>query len=173
MVDDTNGLHDSIVREFLSELNNLEQHLRPLFAAVVSFRRRGGKVNFANLGDSLSCIFDMDGLSARPKPNCHKDFYTKCGLDSTPPIPAGEIHAVDVELASLDPKIWVRGKFHMWFLVEFIDRSWENLSGSAVTERKKVRKTISINPKNAFALFSNAASKPAGLTEFLAGNIAA
>ncbi len=49
----------------------------------------------------------------------------------------------------------------------------ERPQGAHYTRRKKVKKTIDISPKNAFALFSGSSPKPDGLSEFLSRNIAA
>lgn len=128
--------NDEILAEFGKCLSEFYDHILPLMAWAIERRRAGEEVIFGNIGASLSKCFCFDGVKVIPVSECHSIFRSECGHANDVSDPA-IVSDVVSELRLREPKTWVRGKFEMWFFVNFVNTVWDNLKGYPYPEKNE------------------------------------
>jgi hypothetical protein len=168
---DEGTVYADIVEHFQTGLQQLAIHLRPIFAEVIQLRRAGAKVLFSDLGDTLSPCFQMETLLPNPLPNWNEIFRVRCKYDPTSLV-AADVTAIDTSLSIMPCHTWLRGKFALWYFVQFIGNLWTSLQGRAINDRKKIKKNMELKSDNVFVVMEGRHPTPMGLEQFIVSNIA-
>jgi hypothetical protein len=163
----------SILDKFDGCLSSFQRAMLPVFAWAVAASRAGTKIVFANVGPSLDGCFERDDFGVRARFDLVEYFRIKCAGEGDAVANAGETDLWAAIMAKLEPKMWLRGKYELWFTLGFMNEAWEGLVGYLVTDRRKIKKTLHLIPDNVFQVLGDKALPPQGLRECLRANIAA
>ncbi|MBW4439010.1 MAG: DUF4435 domain-containing protein [Pleurocapsa minor GSE-CHR-MK-17-07R] len=114
--------HDIIVEKFESELSKFHGHLARIMAWSLYMQRNGHRVDHDSI--KLDQIFEFDEnmtlvmiLNDSEKLVTYLD--TKCSL-ATPSEYFGVEPSILIEFKKKEPKTFTRGKFEIWFLMNFL-----------------------------------------------------
>lgn len=169
-IDEESQAYADAISQFTKGLQNLSVALRPLFAEVIELRRRNVEVVLNNFGSSLAKCFLLDDLELVPQPNW-QDVFRDVAKYSKEDCDRAAVAICYREISGLDNRSWLRGKFAMWYFLEFVEQLWANLVGMMINEKKKVKKTLTLSAENVFAIMQNRHPWPAGLDAYLAANV--
>jgi len=167
---DRDDIHKKIARTFQEGIDIIASHLRPIFSEVILLRRLNIDISFSDFGDSLAPCFELKELMPNPLPGWDQIFRTRCKYDVSK-ILAEDIEKMSTRLAEANHHQWMRGKFALWFFLQFIDRVWTSVVGSQINDKKKIKKTVELKPDNVFLVMQGRHLMPNGLSAFLSQNI--
>jgi len=160
-----------IIEKFRKELNKYYLLILPIIAWIVYTRRTGKKVNLNNVDLKKIFYFNDDLEIVRKSPekyNSRLEYLDISCNVSTPKAVWRDILSVARELSLLQPKVHLRGKFELWFLVEFLTKlkTCKDSSGKSL-----FKASTQINMGNAVEILGPRASCPASLNSFLIFNL--
>lgn len=160
-----------IIKKFRKELNKYYLLILPIIAWIIYTRKTGKKVNLNNVDLKKIFYFNDDLEIVRKSPDKYnsrlKYLDISCNV-STPKTVWRDILSVARELSLLQPKIHLRGKFELWFLVEFLTKlkTCKDSSGKFF-----FKPSTQISMGNAVEILGPRASCPASLNSFLIFNL--
>jgi hypothetical protein len=171
-----NALMDvgSTREKFLQELERFYIFMLPISAWIICLRRRGLSLNLNNvrLARLLSINSDLT-IEIRREMKFPGEFnYLEqmCGI-TTPSECWADFDLTVKELAKLNPKIYIRGKFELWFLVKFVERLLEVLQRAISDAGGNISVKTQINEDNAIEVLGPRLQIPPSLEKFLLQNI--
>jgi hypothetical protein len=163
----------ALLAKFGESLAQFQRVMLPVLAWAVASRIRGAKIVFANVGPSLDCCIALEDFQPREKYDLVEFFQGKCIDDHELSATKAEVsHWIEI-LTRMEPKTWLRGKYELWFVIKFMNETWEGLAGQLLTDRRKIEKAFHLSADNVFAVLGDKLAPPLGLSEFLQKNIAA
>jgi len=177
--DDLLNLPDSIdtnkiLEKFRIELERFYEQVLPITAWIIYLRRCKLRPNINNINlshffrfnDDLTLEIDLDIKQT----NGSSILERMCEV-TTPPGCQPEIESIVNELANLDPKLYVRGKFEIWFFVKFVGKLVKLLQGTTNTIGKRIKVRTQINEDNAVEILGPRLQIPSSLEKFLQENL--
>jgi hypothetical protein len=140
--------------------------LLPITAWVIHLRREGQWPTLNNV--NLSDIFSFNEELILEKKNEIKQvdeisIWEKMCNVNTPAGCQSAIELVSKDLSALEPKMYIRGKFELWFFVKFIVKLEELVP--------EVKLGLPIGENSAVKLLGPRLQIPSSLEKFLRGNI--
>ena len=157
---------EALMKQFDLELARFHKLVVPLMAWIVFVRRAGMRPNLANIQLRELFAFSSD-CRVRIKPGERHDNLCQTTGIKAPKGTLTRVREVAEELKRLPPKRYVRGKFELWFFVEFLKHLLTHLQNSAVGTGGRVRLRIPLEHSNIVALMSGRISAPPSLDLFL------
>ncbi len=162
--------YEKILWEFRLGFEDFSIQLRPLFSEVILLRQRSSIVSFSDLGDGLSHCFEMVNLRAKPVHEWDQIFRNRCRY-SISNLGSDDLLATEALLAKKHNHTWLRGKFAVWFFIQFMNDLWRTLAGMLINDRKKIKKTMNLSMETIFLTMQGRHPEPIGLLDFLRLNI--
>lgn len=163
------GVHfdiEVLLRQFEKELLRFHKLLTPLMALITWSRRLGLRPNLENL--RLGQLFDFSAEGRVRVSRLDRLEYVCRTAGITVPGSAKErISETTEELKRLPPKRFVRGRFEIWFFVEFFKRLIAQLERSALEVTGKVRLRSPIEHGNILPILAGRIEIPEILDRFL------
>ena len=160
--------------KFRLELEHFYNVFLPLMAWIISLRRSGLKPNLNNI--NLSNIFFInDDLSLEKRGEASNideiEILEKmCGVTTTQEC-RSNIDSIAQELANLVPKMYIRGKFEMWFFVKFTEKLTRMLQRAISDRGGKMGVKTQITEGNAIEVLGPRLQIPLSLEKFLHQNM--
>ena len=81
----------------------------------------------------------------------------------------GRSHLLTYQVADLEPKKYIRGKFELWYLISFL-RALSN-SLTAKDQHKRAVIKVQLTHENALEILGGKVPSPSSLNEFLDDNL--
>ncbi|HLP90257.1 MAG TPA: DUF4435 domain-containing protein [Nostocaceae cyanobacterium] len=173
---------DSIINLFLEELKKVQLLLIPIIAWIICIKRNGGKPNLNNI--RFESIFQIDDFHLtlckikNGKYSTRLKYLESVFNVSTPPNLWVQILNEARKLRKIfnndNPKIYVRGKYELWFFIQFLNklekriRDVINLYIPPDGKKKPSFKvTTKINKENAIEILGPRVICPTSLKDFL------
>jgi hypothetical protein len=162
---------DRFQNKFLQELKKFYEYITPLMAWIIALRRKSDTQQLV-FGEAklLSKFYSFDNELTLTKSATViqsgeiNEFATIRHINPSV-VSQPELDAVIQELASTEPKKFVRGKYELWFFIKFLDKLRELLE-----QRKVVNVSLQISEGNAIQILSGKFYSLASLEEFLRNN---
>jgi hypothetical protein len=156
-------LFDPWKMQFLTQHAKFQQSMRPIMAWVLEVRRRGFRAHLGNLRLPSCFHFDANGNLIRQLNAGLRAWEQQCVSDPNYRRNIRQLQADNVLLNSLDWKRWLRGKWELWFMQEFlrvmINDVRARVSGHVIT--------CDIHAGNVVQLLAPRAPIPNSLREFV------
>lgn len=134
------------LRRFDEQLSRFQRQALPLMALILSMRRRGVKPNLSNVDPRH--LFEMKrdcSVSVR----CGKRLQYLAGAANAPALDVfRRVIQVSREVRNIPAKRIVRGKFEVWFLIEFWKKLIAQLQELARESGGSIRATIALERSN-------------------------
>ena len=142
----------ALLEKFEESLSAFQCAMLPVFAWSVASRLKGAKLVLGNVGPNLDSCFEIDDFRPREKCDLVEHFRGTCCADAGLSANEHEIaHWVGV-LGTTEPKVWLRGKYELWFTLRFLNEVWEGLVGELITDRRKIKKGFNLHQDNVFSV---------------------
>lgn len=153
---------EKIRTKFQGELKRFYEFILPLTAWIIFVKRNGQQPNLNNLKLSKACFFNDElSLSTIEMEKLIEVAEQMCGV-KTPPGFTTAISSLITELSILEPKKYIRGKFELWFFVEFIKRLAETLKKRVLEGGESVKVRTQIHEENAIEVLGPRVPIPPG-----------
>jgi hypothetical protein len=163
--DEMDGIYDL----FDKELESFLLSMAPMMAWILSWRRRSKNENLGNI--KMSHLFSIEKGVVRciSRPNGKADLveyvHDRCHLDIDAAV---DISSLEVEWKSNDNyRKFTRGKFLLWFLVEFCKSVRSNACKLIKSCTKVPPMHVTLGVSNGMIMIGNRARIPASLNTFL------
>lgn len=156
---------ERVVERFVRELARFHRLVTPIMAWTICLRRKGVPVALQNL--NLAEMFSLDAeLRVRRMNGTISYLRDKTGVPDSPALWA-DLRSVIRSLRPVNPKRFVRGKFEVWFLVQFVKAAIEHLQRAAHAASGDIEVPVRVERSNVIALLAPYAVMPASLDAFL------
>lgn len=155
-----------ILDQFESELNRFHRLVTPIMAYIIYAKRQGMPANFGDVNLRELYAFSVE-CCVRIKPGERLAYLNRAMGISISRNVFIRVREVARELRRLPPKRFVRGKFELWFLVEFIKHLCSHLETVAGEIGGIARMRNSMEHHNAIAILVSRIETPPALTSFL------
>lgn len=158
-----------IVREkFHEELRKFHEVAQSITVWIILVRRSGYRPSLDNIAFSKICFFDNE-ISFKVREvavgaNLVPLLEGLCKL-TTPSEYSVTVSAIQMELSGMNPKSYIRGKFELWFFVNFVERLLKSLEDIGVKTKTQ------INESNAIEVLGPRLRPPSHLEEFIKSNV--
>jgi hypothetical protein len=170
-MENLNGVEmDRVLKLFDNELSRFHSKILPISAHLIAWRLNGAKPCADNIkmNDIFEFISGRLRRIAKPKGNsgvpsylCKKFKLRRNGI-------LNKIAVITNELKKEQfPKKYTRGKYELWFLLEFCEHIRENFKLFSSMITKQPKNICEISLKNALAIIGPRAPMPASLYSFL------
>jgi len=163
---------DELISRFSVSLQSFYDLMIPIMAWILYLRRRQIYPNLSNI--KLSRIFrledDLQPIIIQGENPPLVQLEQLCGV-STPDTFGADASSVIAELAAIEPKRYLRGKFELWFLVHFFERSIELLNTKLANTGKTRKLRTQVSETTAVEVLGPRAETPTSLQRFLNTNI--
>jgi hypothetical protein len=163
---------DDFQDKFRQELKKFYEYITPLMAWIIALRRKPNEKQPV-LGEvKLKEFYSFDENLILTKSTAVtlsgeiSVLANTCGIDPSV-VSQSELEAVIQELASVEPKKFVRGKYELWFFIKFLDKLRELLEEP---RPKVVNVTLQISESTAIQILGGRFYSLASLEEFLRTN---
>lgn len=156
---------EMIETKFEHELRSFHTLIRPIMAWIICVRRSGLRPNLNNI--NMSKIFGIDEELKVCRLGSTISYLCKTTGIPANPGHWGQLRATIRELEGFPAKNYVRGKFEIWFFVEFFKRAMEQLREAAEQCGGSIEVPIMIERANAVALLSGFCPYPGRLESFM------
>jgi hypothetical protein len=156
-----------VAKKFREELTNFYDFIRPIMVWIVYCRRNGVSPTLNNINLSSICIVDEDcAVKSLEGLDLINELEQRCRVN-TPEGYATACEKISSELLVLESKMYVRGKFELWFFVKFLERLKQGVNDITLElgQRLKVRTTI--GKSNAMEVLGPRTDIPESLEIFL------
>ena len=159
---------DLVCNQFEAELESFLVAMISTMARMLSWRRRQEKANLNNI--NIGKMFSVkNGTVSVNKPfktelSRMKYIHGSAGISFDPEL---DISSINTEFSKVSIyQKFVRGKYVLWFLVEFCKSVHQNSASFFPTFARQPRMTASISTKNAVTIIGNRARIPQSLRIF-------
>jgi hypothetical protein len=157
---------EPLLRQFERELKNFQRQIMPLMGWILVVRRYGLKPNLNNI-DLHKIFYFTDDFELKFGPRKRIDYLdSSCGVASNPVI-VRQIRRTTNELLRLPPKRVIRGKFELWFFVEFFKRAFRQIQLVAEEAGGSAKLHLSLEHNNAIEALAEKVQMPSSLETFL------
>jgi hypothetical protein len=155
-----------VLSQFEARLNEFHILILPIMAWIVIQRRAGNRVRLSDFRPGeLFRVSDV-GISRQPK-RCAIKYLTRVtGTSASGPV-FRRMRATNAELRRLPAKVYVRGKFEVWWFVEFAHRIIEGLMKVAGEVGGSVSVQAPLNESTSIQLLAPGVPTPTSLDAFL------
>lgn len=160
---------DRVCGKFETELKTFLVEMIPVMARVLFWRRSKAKANLNNI--NISKLFSVQNgslvvdRSTQAESSRTQYIHTSAGITFDPAI---DISATDVEFRKVATyRKFVRGKYVLWFLIEFCKSVHESATSFFSACAQPPRMNVSISATNAVTIIGNRARVPQSLRTFL------
>jgi hypothetical protein len=161
--------YEIIVRLLIQRCESFQRSLLPVMAWVLSHRRCESR---PNLGDiDLSQVFTLNAngfMRRRDTTAALIKYLDRVAQVKTSETILSEFRSCAQLLKRLEPKVWVRGKFLVWFWVQFV-REMERALMALAKEEGKAKARTQIDASGFVGHLVPKIREPATLTSFLDG----
>jgi hypothetical protein len=156
---------EEIAREFNAQHASFIKAVIPLAIVHVAAKCRGLAPNMNNVTLGKYIDVNADGVSRRRQRSLH-DYLRDIGIQAAA-LDRSSLHVARCLVRQLEAKVYVRGKFELWFLLVFLNLKWATLAKIGGDGRRRMRKTLNLLLQNIFTIFRGRMPEPASLTSFL------
>ena len=158
---------EEIKLSFESSLREFYDLMRPLMAWVIYLRRCSVKVNLNNANNKLDRVLnvDIDFTVSMSTEDAIGVLDEVCNV-TTPPDFVTQRDSIMQELKEICPKMWIRGKYELWFFVSFCKKLRDRVKADLKDGQKLSIKT-NIELSNAVEVLAPRAVCPDRLKAFL------
>lgn len=162
--------YDTVASKFKKELNRFYEYALPLSAWIVFNRRKGLKPNVNNVKLNEIYTFNQDltiQFSSIKDLFAHLDRVCgiNCAEDLTTVLPL-----IISELAKMDPKKHIRGKYELWFFIKFIEKMIVVLKDTCTQDNESFKVRTQIGEANAVEILGPRVQMPESLKDFFQSN---
>ncbi len=159
---------DQILDLFDTQLGAFQGRMTPIMAHIILWRRSGKKPSLDNIRMRHLYGFKSGKLVPRPSPKGFSDhieyIYNQCKLDRS----FRDVADVEKEFGEAEgPTKFVRGKYELWFLIEFVLSICRDIGSLGVSISAPPRMSVSLGMHNALLLVGPRARVPKSLKVFL------
>jgi Protein of unknown function (DUF4435) len=166
-LDNTDPIYDECMTAYQAAYTRYAKLMAPFMAWVIVQRRMGKTLNLSNV--NLQTVVSMDGMVEK-RPSGFRTFQKQCA-GGNPRITLRLVVETRKELLKVHVKKYLRGKFELWFLIQWITRVARSLRGRLKVDGRKVAMGVQITSANALQLLSGLLPCPRRLERFLAGYV--
>jgi hypothetical protein len=156
---------DPILDRFDRELQRFHTLITPLMAWIVVARRAGLRPMLSDI--QLNELFNVSECSLKVRPGPRIEYLNRVTAASLPGKTSNRVLQVVRELKRLPPKRFVRGKFEMWFFIEFLQGLVHRLEAEAREVSGSVKLRTQIGSRNLVEILSGRIDVPPSLLSFL------
>lgn len=161
---------NKIERKFQAEINNFYSVFRDISVWFVTLRSHGIRPNHNNLDYKKICRFTKNiRFVQHDKKNIIHNLQTMCGVLTPGNYDLSKIKYEKV-LNTLEPKKYIRGKYELWFFIEFFRHLLKNFEDSVLEKQEKIKINTQITHSNAVEILGPRAKIPPSLNKFLSEN---
>lgn len=155
---------DTLLGEFEKGLNAFHRRMMGVMAWIVLAKRHGFELVLKDLSMGSLLYMNEGQIISKPKRVSYlrkMTGYTAKNHGWQP------LRRAIIELGKLDAKTYVRGKFEMWWFIEFLKATVTALDIAAREAGGTVSMTTPLTPSNFISLLTQSAPAPAELDIFL------
>lgn len=164
------GQFEIVRAKFIAELRKFYEIFQPIMCWIIYTMRCNLKPNFNNINVTKLLIFD-DQLELNILPdNILAELEKCCGIN-TPENFENEVGEIKREIEKHDPKMYVRGKFELWFLVKFVEKLIPIIRNCYQNEGEKIKVVTVITEENAIEILGPRIPIPQTLSSFLSSHL--
>jgi hypothetical protein len=155
-----------ILDEFGRAHKNFVERMRPIMAWCIWARSEGKKPNMSNV-DMGKVVTLAEGGNVRKRPEGFGEFRGACGVDGN--VSHRGLKRFILRLKREPAKRWLRGKYELWFLQQFLNHSFEMLIRANGRSRgtRKILRPKALEGGDLVELLSGRVAYPEELIEFL------
>jgi len=157
---------DPLLEHFDRQLQRFYRRITPVMAWVVYSRRMAKRPNLGNVQMGHLLSFSSD-CTVRFGPRGRLGYLDASAGISTPTGAGIHMRRVAKELSRIPPKRIVRGKFEIWFFVEFFKQLVAHLQSNAAEIGGTVRLQTPLEHSNAIEILTTRLQVPHSLDLFL------
>lgn len=161
---------DAIIAEFEKKLSQYQGKLLTLMAWIVLARRAGERPNLKNLHMKSLWILSTECVAVRCSRRRTDHMATATGVRLTSPL-HGRLRLARKELARVPVKRVVRGKYELWFFVEFWRVLLQHLQSLATEASGKVQVKLAVTHDTALRVAVPYVETPKSLDLFLRAHL--
>jgi len=154
---------NEICKKFNEQYNSFFKGSLYVAAWIIFMRRSGIKIHLEDLDFGNLFDISVDNLRFSSKGGMNYAYLEKVTSSITPTNSEPEIQEIIKELRSINPKLIIRGKFEIWFLVRFITRLKERF----VKNKNKLKIQTHLNTSNCIEILGARVTPPRSLEDFL------
>lgn len=156
-----------VAEKFREELASFYDTMHPIAIWIVYCRRNGLSPILNNINLAHICTID-DDCATKPVEGLDliSELEQRCQVN-TPEGYASACKEISSELLALEPKMYVRGKFELWFFIKFLERLEQGLNNSVLEHRQRLKVRTRIGKSNAMEILGPRAEIPKSLETFL------
>jgi len=139
--------------------------LTPLMAVVIYLRKNGYVVNLENL-KLKKLIKIRDDLTLEPQPKRLVKLLKDITVEEVK-FDCPELRSIYTATKSMDHKSVIRGKYDLWFILEFIKAFYKKYKGQLREDGRKIKQRTEISKNNIFTLLMPGVQYPTSLRDFI------
>lgn len=173
--DITDDEFDVIIALFNKMLDKFYDYIAEIIAWVLAWMKNGKKPCLNNINMKHLFEIKQDRIIKKKRPDECRGATTYLSKKLRMSIRgyAKEKDRILLELRKAQPKTFVRGKFELWYFIEFASYIHDNYDRfcSALKGKRKPKCYVSISQRNATLIISPLSKMPESLEQFLTHNI--
>jgi hypothetical protein len=143
----------------------------PISVWIIFMRRSRLDANLNNINLSRLMQFDSSCHPLETTPGRTLAEAARMAGANTPPEYRAHINPISREIEDLHPKSYVRGKFEMWFFVEFVKALISSMDQDMRGRGLRLRIRTPLNHSNAVEVLGPRTDIPSSLEKFLIANL--
>lgn len=176
-VEPAEDLFQKAIEAFECGWHKLRRVLRPCMAAAIAIRQKltdssseYQKPVLSNF--SPSDVLAFDGVHTKlSHARVVKHFMGK--IKNEVELEPSTILNVFRRVRKESDKVLIRGKYLLWYFVEFLKRYWESIKGKQNAHGRKIKVRLQITADNCFSVLGGRYTYPASLTAYIRSRVAA
>lgn len=158
--------YEIVEKKFLLELSHFYEFMKPLMARIIFAKLCNEKANLNNINLSKMFRFDSD-LNLETLESDLSEVLEKMSGISIPKHREEELFVVLEKLEKFGPKIYIRGKYELWFLVKFIEKLTPIIRNQLRDEGFYMKIVTNLNNENAIEILGPRSEISIQLQQFL------
>jgi hypothetical protein len=163
---------DVILEQFDRELERFHKLATPLMALITYAKRSAMRPNLNNVQLRELFVLSID-CRPRVRPGDRLAYFCRAAGIAIPQGAIGRVTEIAQELRRLPPKRYVRGKFEIWFLVEFFKALLAQMESAAREVGGKLKLRSPVEHGNITSTLAGRIQVPEQLDRFLRVNLPA
>jgi len=157
----------NIEKKFQSELNNFHSIFRNISIWFLTLRAAGLKPNHNNLDYRKICRFTKNiRFVQHDEKNCIQNLEIMCGVLTPENYDSAKVE-YETKITKLEPKKYIRGKYELWFFIEFVRHLIKTFEDNLLGNQEKIKIYTQITHNNAVEILGPRAKIPPSLQKFL------
>jgi hypothetical protein len=154
-----------VLEAFDKQLDGFNRSISPVMAWIVAVRRTGGRPNLADVKAGELALINQAGIVQSRWGKRYAYLSRVTGL-AVGTVSWREVLSACRQVSRLEPKQYVRGKFHAWFVATFIKFAVAQMGRVAAEVNGSVSTALHIEPGNVVRLMLPGIQIPASLERF-------